>query len=96
MFNLLEGAFDLLVVNAQHSKPVPGRKTAVKDAEWIAELLQHGLLRASFIPAAPQREVRELTRYRTRLVEDRARGRQSAPEDVGRYQPEAGRCGKSM
>jgi transposase len=73
VFNLLEGDFALLVVNAQHIKTVPGRKTDVKDAEWIAELVQHGLLRASFIPSAPQRELRELTRYRTRLVEDRAR-----------------------
>src|SRR5215468_204273 len=73
VFNLLEGCFELLVVNAQHIKTVPGRKTDVKDAEWIADLLQHGLLRASFIPAAPQRELRDLTRYRTRLVEERAR-----------------------
>jgi len=73
IYNLLEGDFDLLVVNAQHFKTVPGRKTDVKDAEWIADLLQHGLLRASFIPSAPQRELRDLTRYRTRLVEERAR-----------------------
>ena len=62
-----------MVVNAHHLKTVPGRKTDVKDSEWIADLLQHGLLRASFIPSAPQRELRELTRYRTRLVEERAR-----------------------
>jgi transposase len=73
IYNLLEGDLELLVVNAQHIKTVPGRKTDVKDAEWIAELLQHGLLRASFIPSAPQRELRDLTRYRTRLVEERAR-----------------------
>jgi transposase len=73
IYNLLEGDFELLVVNAQHFKTVPGRKTDVKDAEWIADLLQHGLLRASFIPSAPQRELRDLTRYRTRLVEERAR-----------------------
>jgi transposase len=73
IFNLLEGDFELLVVNAHHFKTVPGRKTDVKDAEWIADLLQHGLLRASFIPSAPQRELRDLTRYRTRLVEERAR-----------------------
>ncbi len=72
IFNLLEDAFTLLVVNAQHIKAVPGRKTDVKDAEWIAELLQHGLLRPSFIPPAWQREVRELTRYRTTLVRERA------------------------
>lgn len=73
IYNLLEGDFEILVVNAHHLKTVPGRKTDVKDAEWIADLLQHGLLQASFIPSAPQRELRELTRYRTRLVEERAR-----------------------
>ena len=70
IYNLLEGDFEILVVNAHHLKTVPGRKTDVKDSEWIADLLQHGLLKASFIPSAPQRELRELTRYRTRLVED--------------------------
>ncbi|MEO8957138.1 MAG: IS110 family transposase [Ktedonobacteraceae bacterium] len=73
IYNLLEGHFELLVVNAQHIKAVPGRKTDVRDAEWIADLLQHGLLRGSYIPAAPPRELRELTRYRTNLVEERAR-----------------------
>ncbi len=73
VFNLLEGCFELLVVNAQHIKAVPGRKTDVKDAEWIADLLQHGLLKASFIPSAPQRELRDLTRYRVRLTEEKAR-----------------------
>jgi transposase len=73
VFNLLEGRFELLVVNAQHIKAVPGRKTDVKDAEWIADLLQHGLLKASFIPSAPQRELRDLTRYRVRLTEEKAR-----------------------
>ena len=73
IYNLLEGDFEILVVNARHMKAVPGRKTDVKDAEWIADLLAHGLLTASFIPSAPQRELRELTRYRTRLVEERAR-----------------------
>jgi transposase len=73
VFNLLEGRFTILVVNAQHIKAVPGRKTDTKDAEWIADLLQHGLLKASFIPSVPQRELRELTRYRTRLAEEKAR-----------------------
>jgi transposase len=73
VYNLLEGLFELLVVNAQHIKQVPGRKTDIKDAEWIATLLRHGLLRGSFIPPAPQRELRDLTRYRTTLVQDRAR-----------------------
>jgi transposase len=62
IYNLLEGQLELLVVNAQHIKAVPGRKTAVRDAEWIAALLRHGLLRPSFIPARPQRELREVTR----------------------------------
>ncbi len=73
IYNLLEGLFDLLVVNAAHLKAVPGRKTDVRDAEWIAGLLRHGLLRASCVPPTPQREVRELTRTRTTLVEERAR-----------------------
>jgi transposase len=73
VFNLLEGSFELLVVNAHHIKVVPGRKTDTKDAEWIATLLQHGLLKASFIPSAPQRELRDLTRYRVRLTEERSR-----------------------
>jgi transposase len=71
-FNLLEGQFEVLLANAQHIKTVPGGKTDVKDAEWIADLLRHGLLRASFVPDRPQRELRELTRYRTALVRERA------------------------
>lgn len=73
IFNVLEGHLEVLVVNAQHLKAVPGRKTDSKDAEWIADLLQHGLLRPSFVPPAPQREVRELTRYRISLSEERSR-----------------------
>jgi transposase len=73
VYNLLEGSFIVLVVNAHHMKQVPGRKTDVKDAEWIAELLAHGLLRASFVPDAPQRALRDLTRQRTHLVQERAR-----------------------
>ena len=73
VYNLLEDqGIELMVVNAQHMKAVPGRKTDVKDAEWIADLLRHGLLRASFIPDRGQRELRELVRYRRRLVEQRA------------------------
>jgi len=71
-YNLMEGILEILVVNAAHMKNVPGRKTDVKDAEWIADLLRLGLLRASFIPARPQRELRELTRYRTSLVQERS------------------------
>jgi len=72
LYNLMEGALEILVVNAAHMKTVPGRKTDVKDAEWIADLLRLGLLRASFIPDRPQRELRELTRYRTSLVQERS------------------------
>ena len=72
--NLLEAEnIEFLVVNAQHMKAVPGRKTDVKDAEWIAKLLRHGLLKASFIPNRIQRELRELVRYRRSMIEERAR-----------------------
>jgi len=72
--NLLEAEnIEFLVVNAQHIKSVPGRKTDVKDAEWIAKLLRHGLLKASFIPDRTQRELRELVRYRRSMIEERAR-----------------------
>src|SRR5262249_3127397 len=71
LYNLLEAQFTLLLVNARHIKTVPGRKTDVRDCEWIADLLRHGLLRASFVPARAQRELRELTRYRTALVRER-------------------------
>ena len=64
VYNLLEGQAELLLVNPQHCKNVPGRKTDVKDAEWLADLLRHGLLKASFVPPRPQRELRDLTRGR--------------------------------
>jgi len=73
VYNVLEDAFTLLVANAEHVKRVPGRKTDVSDAEWLATLLRHGLVQASFIPERPQREVRELIRFRTSLIQDRAR-----------------------
>jgi transposase len=69
VFNMLEHNFEVLLVNAQHIKAVPGRKTDIKDAEWIAELLRHGLLKASFVPPRGQRE---LTRYRSTFVHERA------------------------
>ena len=72
IYAILEGSFTLLVVNAQHIKNVPGRKTDVKDAQWIADLLCHGLVRGSFIPPQAQRDLRDLTRQRTNLVRDRA------------------------
>lgn len=71
--NLMEDRFVVWVVNAHHIKAVPGRKTDVKDAEWIADLLRHGLLRPSFIPERAQRELRELVRYRKSLVQERSR-----------------------
>jgi len=72
VYHLMEGRFEVLLVNAHHIKQVPGRKTDVKDAEWIAQLLQYGLLRASFIPPPPIRELRDLTRQRAQLVRERA------------------------
>lgn len=72
IYNILESSFEVMVVNAQHIKNVPGRKTDVKDAQWIAELLRHGLLTGSFIPPLPQRDLRDLTRQRTNLVRERA------------------------
>jgi transposase len=71
VFNLLESRFEVVLVNAHHIKNVPGRKTDVKDSEWIAQLLQHGLLRSSFIPPRPTRELRDLTRQRTQLIRER-------------------------
>jgi transposase len=73
VFNIRDGQMELLLVNAQHIKQVPGRKTDVKDCEWIAELLQHGLLRKSFVPPEPVRDLRELTRQRAQLVGEKAR-----------------------
>jgi transposase len=70
VWNILEGQFEVLLVNAQHIKAVPGRKTDQKDSEWIADLLQHGLLRASFVPPTPIRELRDLTRYRASLMQE--------------------------
>jgi transposase len=72
VFNILEAHFEVWLVNAQHIKAVPGRKTDVKDAQWLAELLRHGLVRASFIPPPAQRELRELTRHRSNFVRERA------------------------
>ena len=71
VYNLLEGQVPILVANAAQIKAVPGRKTDLKDAEWIADLLRHGLLQASFIPDRPQRELRDLTRTRTSLIDAR-------------------------
>jgi transposase len=73
VYNVLEDTFEAWVVNAKHVKNVPGRKTDVIDSKWVAQLMMHGLLRASFIPPKPQRALREMTRYRTTLVQERAR-----------------------
>src|SRR2546429_868126 len=72
VFNLLEGRFQVILVNAQHMKAVPGHKTDIKDSEWIADLLRHGLLTASFIPPKPIRDLRDLLRSRKTLVQQRA------------------------
>jgi len=72
VFNILEGRFGVILVNAEHIKQVPGRKTDVKDCQWIAQLLQHGLLKASFVPPEPIRELRDLTRQRAQLIGEKA------------------------
>jgi transposase len=71
IYNILEGNVEVLLVNARHLKTVPGRKTDVKDAEWIAQLLQHGLLQASFIPPPEQRILRDFTRHRLNFIRER-------------------------
>jgi transposase len=73
VYNLLEGTFTVFVVNAAHVKNVPGRKTDKADARWLAKLMRYGLLQASFIPPRGQRDLRDLTRYRTKLVQERSR-----------------------
>ena len=73
IYNLLEGNFEVVLVNAKHVHHVPGRKTDVNDSEWLAELMRYGLLKGSFIPPQTQRDLRDLTRYRTRLVRERSR-----------------------
>ena len=73
IYNILESRFTVLLVNARHLKQVPGRKSDIRDCQWIAQLLQHGLLKGSFIPPRPQRELRDLTRHRTQLVEEKTR-----------------------
>ncbi len=74
IYNLLEdNKIPTIIVNAQHIKGVPGRKTDIKDAEWIADLVRHGLVKSSYIPSREQRELREITRYRQELIEERVR-----------------------
>ena len=77
VYYVLEDAFTLLLINMQELKHVPGRKTDVKDSAWLAQLLECGLLKRSFVPPPPIRELRDLTRYRVQQVRDRAPGGQS-------------------
>lgn len=72
VFNLLEGHCEVILVNAQHLKAVPGRKTDVKDSHWLADLLRHGLLQPSFIPPKPIRDLRDVARFRATLVQQRS------------------------
>lgn len=84
VYNLLESGFEVLVVNAQHMKNILGRKTDVLDAQWIAELLRHGLLRGSFIPPLPQRDLRDLTRPSAhQLGAGKSGGGQPLAENIG-------------
>lgn len=86
VYYLLDEAFTCLLVNAAHMRNVPGRKTDVQDCVWIAQLLEHGLLRGSFVPPAPIRELRDLTRYRKVLIQERTREAQrlhKVLEDAG-------------
>jgi transposase len=86
VFNILQANFEVWLVNAQHIKAVPGRKTDVNDAEWIADLL-----RASFVPPVGQRELRELTRHRSNFVRERA-NLINRVQSVGECQHQAGKC----
>jgi transposase len=94
IYTLLEAGRTVLLVNPQHSKAVPGRKTDVRDSEWLADLLRHGLLSASFIPPKPIRELREVTRYRKQLVYERTqyanRLQKPAAESAGERAHQAG------
>jgi transposase len=74
IYAVLEARFTCLLVNAAHVKQVPGRKTDVADCAWLAQLLEHGLVRASFVPPPLIRDLRDLTRYRTAIIQDRVRG----------------------
>ena len=89
---VLEEHFEVIVGNARHIRNVPGRKTDVKDAEWIADLVCCGLIRPSFVPPKPLRELRELLRYRRKLTEAQASRTQPATEAAGDRQHQAGQC----
>ena len=94
LFNLLEGSLEVLLVNPEHIKKVPGRKTDVKDCEWIAQLLQHGLLKASFVPPRPIRDLRDLTRQRSQLVGEKASVSNRIQKVLFGRQPQAGQRGQ--
>lgn len=83
VYNLLESSCEVMVVNSHHFKQVPGRKTDVKDAEWLAELLSYGLVRGSFIPPLAQRDLRDLKSQRTTLIRAPSRCNQPSTESVG-------------
>jgi transposase len=93
VYAILEGALQIVVANAQQVKKVPGRKTDVKDAEWIADLLCHGLLRSSFVPPQPIRALRDLTRYRRRLVESQSAERNRLLKSTGNRRHQVGQRG---
>ena len=89
VFHILEGRFEVILANAHRIKNVPGRKTDVKDAEWIAQLLQYGLIEPSFLPPPPIRELRDLTRQRARFVAERASAAKPGPQGPGGRQHQA-------
>ena len=90
VYAVLEGHFELIVGNARHMRNVPGRKTDVKDSEWIADLVRHGLIAKSYVPPRPLRELRELLRYRRKLVESQAAERNRLLKLPGDRQHQAG------
>ena len=72
MYNIMEASIEIILANAKDIKKLPGRKTDVRDCEWIADLLRHGLIKGSFIPPKPIRELRDLPRYRQKLIQQRS------------------------
>jgi transposase len=99
VYETLEDHFETIVVNARHIKNVPGRKTDVKDCEWISDLLRHGLIRPGFVPPREIRELRELNRYRRKVAQVQAcpcegggRGTQPADQGAGNGRHQTGRC----
>jgi transposase len=95
VYAVLEGHVEIVVGNAQHIRNVPGRKTDIKDAEWLGQLLRHGLIRASFVPPPEFRELRELLRFRRGMVQEPTQSDDPAPAGADRRKPEPGRDGRS-